>query len=155
MSARRSMNVEQQVRQFHETFGVPIGTRPALSDAATNLLRLKLIGEEYDELILAIEAGDIIATADALGDLSYVTYGAALTWGIPLDAVITEIHRSNMTKLGLDGKPIFRADGKILKGPNFEPPDLRRVIFPGLHPLIEGLGRIGHSDPGDEHHERT
>lgn len=72
---------------------------------------------------------DIVGAADALGDLSYVVDGFALEAGIPLDEVITEIHASNMSKLGEDGEPIFRGDGKVLKGPNFREPDITSVIF--------------------------
>lgn len=98
-------------------------------------LRLKLIMEEARELEDALAAQDLVAIADALGDLAYVTYGAALTFGINLDEVVAEIHRSNMTKLGLDGKPILRDDGKVLKGPNYSPPCLAPIIRRQAQPL--------------------
>jgi predicted HAD superfamily Cof-like phosphohydrolase len=66
--------------------------------------------------------------ADALGDIVYVAYGAAVTYGLDLDAVLAEIHRSNMSKLGLDRRPIMRADGKVLKGPAYRPPDIGTVL---------------------------
>ena len=71
---------------------------------------------------------DLIETADALGDLKYVVEGAALVFGIPLEPVFMEIHRSNMSKLGTDGKPIYREDGKVLKGPNYTPPNVAAVL---------------------------
>lgn len=92
-------------------------------------LRCAVIEEEAAELRTAIEDDDIVEVADALGDLLNVVYGAALTFGIPIDEVFTEIHRSNMTKLDHDGEPILRADGKVLKGPNFSPPDLMPILL--------------------------
>lgn len=80
-------------------------------------------------------APNLVAAADALADITYVTYGAADTWGFDLDAVVREVHRSNMTKLGEDGQPIRRADGKVLKGPAYEPP----AIEPLLRPFVEVL----------------
>jgi predicted HAD superfamily Cof-like phosphohydrolase len=71
---------------------------------------------------------NVVAAADALGDLEYVVNGMALGMGIPLPEVVAEIHRSNMTKLGEDGKPIYREDGKILKGPGYEEPQLLKVL---------------------------
>lgn len=116
------------VREFHEAFGTPVGDRPALISPDRASLRRALIAEELDELAEAQLMGDLVAIADALGDLAYVVYGAAIEYGIDLDAVVAEIHRSNMTKLGDDGKPIYRADGKVLKGPHYEPPSLARVL---------------------------
>ena len=125
------MTISTIVREFHQTFGAVINDKPdhlLMHDYALTQMRLGLILEEADELFQAIDARDYVETADALGDLAYVTYGAALSLGIPLYRVVSEIHRSNMTKLGPDGKPIYRADGKILKGPNFEPPQLRPLL---------------------------
>lgn len=87
-------------------------------------MRCALIEEEAREFRDAFEAGDIVALADAIADLLYVVYGAARTFGIPVREVFSEIHRSNMTKLDDNGEPILRLDGKVLKGPNFSPPDL-------------------------------
>lgn len=72
---------------------------------------------------------DTVEAADALADLVYVIYGASLESSIPLDAVLAEVQRSNMSKLGEDGKPIYRPDGKVMKGPNFSQPDIRKVLF--------------------------
>ena len=80
-------------------------------------LRQALIEEEVGELQAAAGAGDLVGVADALADIVYVAYGTAHVYGIDLDAVLDEVHASNMTKLGADGRPVRRADGKILKGP--------------------------------------
>lgn len=119
------------VRQFHETYGLPVKDAPDLSDARTNNLRINLLQEELNELKEALEAGDTVEVLDALTDLQYVLDGAYLSLGYHLlkDAAFDEVQRSNMSKLGLDGKPIIRPeDGKILKGPNFSEPDLAGVL---------------------------
>jgi predicted HAD superfamily Cof-like phosphohydrolase len=89
-----------------------------------------LIAEELKELREALRDKDIVEVADALTDILYVTYGAGLAFGIDLDKCFAEVQRSNMTKLGEDGKPIYREDGKIKKGPNYEDPDLKTILFP-------------------------
>ena len=91
-------------------------------------LRCALIEEEAAEFRAALDADDIVEVADAIADLLYVVYGAALTFGIPVREVFTEVHRSNMTKLDDDGEPMYRSDGKVLKGPNFSPPNLRPIL---------------------------
>ncbi|HVE92070.1 MAG TPA: hypothetical protein VNE62_07200 [Actinomycetota bacterium] len=91
-------------------------------------LRCALIEEEAAEFRAAVEADDLIGIADAIGDLLYVVYGAALTFGIPVRQVFAEVHRSNMTKLDADGNPIYRSDGKVMKGPAFSPPDLSPIL---------------------------
>jgi hypothetical protein len=108
---------------FHRVMGLPVGdfTRPAITDVE---LRLKLIKEELKELEDAIEANDIVAAADALADIGYVVNGAAVTWGIDLPPVHSEVHASNLTKRG--GKR--REDGKLLKPPGYRPPDLVKVL---------------------------
>jgi len=93
------------------------------------MLRLKLILEEYDELDAANADRDLVAVADALSDILYVVYGAAHAYGIPIDECFDEVHNSNMSKLGKDGKPIYREDGKILKGPYFYEPDLKGIMY--------------------------
>lgn len=115
-----------QVAEFHRRFGVAIGV--PLSDEPTAALRLALIEEELAELRDALAASDIIAVADALADLAYVINGAALTWGIDLDAALVEVHRSNMTKMPANGQPVKHPAGKILKGPDYEPPDLTAAV---------------------------
>ena len=89
-----------------------------------------MIGEEFDELREAIytKEGTLVDVADALTDLLVVIYGAGHAFGIDLDSCFAEVHRSNMSKLGEDGKPIYREDGKVLKGPNFSEPDLKGIV---------------------------
>jgi NTP pyrophosphatase (non-canonical NTP hydrolase) len=118
-----------QVGEFHAAYGLPMRVVP---DAAVGddqvALRLALIQEEVGELAVAAREGDIVGVADALADIVYVAYGTAHVYGIDLDAVLDEVHASNMTKLGADGRPVRRADGKILKGPDYRPPDIAAVL---------------------------
>jgi len=116
------------VKQFHETYGSYIGKNPELPDQEERKLRKSLLQEEFNEYLTGEENNDIVEIADALGDMLYVIYGTAITYGIPLDEVFEEIHNSNMSKLGADGLPIYRDDGKILKGPNYFKPNLRSII---------------------------
>lgn len=89
---------------------------------------MALIEEEAAEFRAAVEADDVVEIADAVADLLYVVYGAALTFGIPVPEVFAEVHRSNMTKLDDEGNPIYRSDGKVMKGPNFSPPELLPIL---------------------------
>lgn len=141
MSKRNSY---EMVREFHEAFDHPVETEPVVSrDVNFEYMRLELIREELCELYEACgydatnikdakvekwDGTDIVEVADALGDLEYVVNGMALTMGIPLPEVVEEIHRSNMTKMGPDGRPIYREDGKILKGDKYEEPQLMDVL---------------------------
>lgn len=122
------MTNHESVKCFHLRFGAPISPRPTMLDTQARMRRLALIGEEYRELTEALGAEDLVEAADAIADLLYVVYGTAVEMGLPADKLVSEVHRSNMTKLGEDGKPILRSDGKILKGPNYEPPDIRGVL---------------------------
>jgi predicted HAD superfamily Cof-like phosphohydrolase len=90
--------------------------------------RISFLQEEFDEYVEAARAGDLAAVADALADMVYVIHGTALAYGIPLDEVVAEVHRSNMTKLGADGRPILRTDGKVVKGPGYAAPEIAAVI---------------------------
>ncbi len=92
------------------------------------MLRVELIEEELTELKEALEAKDIVETADALTDLLVVIYGAGHAFGINLDDCFLEVHDSNMSKLGADGMPIYREDGKVMKGPDYCPPDLASLV---------------------------
>lgn len=123
------------VMEWHDTYNVPVGQRPDFLTPSRERLRMNLIEEEWNELILAVHNHDFLGIIDALGDLTYVIYGMAIEMGVNLDSVLEEIQRSNMSKLGEDGKPIFREDGKVLKGPNFSPPNLEGVIFSGNNTL--------------------
>ncbi len=128
MSVKPPVTSWGRVLEFHETFGHPAPEQLTLLDDGRQQLRVDLIQEELDEYKEALAAGDIVAVADALGDLDYVVNGAAIEHGIVLPVITAEIHRSNMTKLGPDGKPIYREDGKILKGEGYEPPKLAPLL---------------------------
>ena len=116
------------VREFHETYGLMVGQLPALPHEQMRQLRIDLLREEMDEYIAGETNDDIVEIADALADIIYIACGTAVAYGIPLDRVFAEVHRSNMSKLGEDGKPIYREDGKVLKGPNYTPPDVKGVL---------------------------
>lgn len=118
----------EKVVDFHATFGHPIGERASIPPQPLLDLRLGLIREELAELFAALNDNSIVEMADALTDMLYVIYGFGAVAGINLDLTFAEVHRSNMSKLGEDGKPILREDGKILKGPNYSPPDLSFVL---------------------------
>ena len=118
-----------KVIQFMASFGQEVKDSPELADHKTAMLRLKLILEEYEELEDAVTEGHLVGIADALTDILYVTYGAGAAYGIDLDKCFEEVHNSNMSKLGEDGKPIYREDGKVMKGPNYWEPDLLKVLY--------------------------
>lgn len=121
----------EMVQEFHETYGLPVSLQPDLSNQTTKELRINLLQEELDELKEALAEDDIRGTLDALIDLQYVLDGAFLSFGLQRvkDIAFDEVHRSNMSKLGEDGKPIRReGDGKVLKGPNYFPPDLEQFV---------------------------
>lgn len=119
----------EKVENFMRAFGQDVKDQPELADFNTAELRLELITEEVQELSTAIDNDDIVEIADALTDILYVVYGAGHAYGIDLDECFNAVHDSNMSKLGEDGKPIYRADGKVLKGPDYYPPNLEDVIF--------------------------
>lgn len=122
----------EQVRQFSRSFDVSARDAPAADGFgvpdAELVLRRRLLDEEVGELADAITAGNLTAVADALADIVYVACGTADLLGIPFDAVFAEVHRANMSKLGADGRPVLRADGKVLKGPGYVPPDVAGVL---------------------------
>lgn len=117
-----------RVGKFMKAFGQEVKESPEFPDSDTQRLRIELIREELDELVDAIAANDMIEIADALTDILYVTYGAGHSFGIDLDRCFLEVQRSNMSKLGENGKPIYREDGKIMKGPNYSEPDLTSIV---------------------------
>lgn len=126
------MRAEQEmVELFHEKMGAPINTRPTLVPQELWELRAKLIAEELKEYIEACEAGDLVAIADALGDLEYVLLGTAVTHGIQLQPVFREVHRSNMTKDALD--PVTKKGGK---GPGYQAPCIAAVLFNQQHDTL-------------------
>ena len=116
------------VEDFMEAMGQDVNVVPSWPDEETQRLRVDLIEEELDELHYAMDNKDMVEIADALGDLLYVVYGAGHAFGIDLDECFKEIHASNMSKLGPDGKPIKREDGKVLKPDTFFPPDLKTIL---------------------------
>ena len=118
----------ESVKKFMETFGQEIKEKAAFPNAKITSLRYDLIKEELEELKEAIDNRDIKEVADALTDILYVTYGAGHAFGINLDKCFEEVQNSNMSKLGLDGKPIYNDNGKVMKGPNYFKPDLSKLI---------------------------
>jgi len=132
-----------QVGDFHRAYGLPVRDAPTVAVGADQVeLRLALIEEEVGELAAAARADDLVGVADALADIVYVAYGTAHVYGIDLDAVLDEVHASNMTKLGADGRPIRRADGKVLKGPAYMPPNIADLLLPPA-PAVPPLGQPG------------
>lgn len=115
--------------EFMKAFNQDVYNYPSVRDEKTRNLRYELIREELEEFREAINAEDLVGMADALTDLLYVVYGAGHAFGVNLDECYAEVHRSNMSKLGEDGKPIHREDGKVLKGPNYSPPELTKIIL--------------------------
>ena len=115
---------QKKVLEFHQAFEILINKEPTIADLDTRKLRIKLVSEELSELRDALLGNDIVETADALGDLLYVVYGAGVSLGIDLEPIFNEIHRSNMTKIG--GHK--RSDGKWVKPKNYEPANLESII---------------------------
>ena len=118
----------ESVRKFMETFGQEIKEKASFPNDKITSLRYDLIREELDELKEAMDKKDIKEVADALTDILYVTYGAGHAFGINLDKCFEEVQNSNMSKLGLDGKPIYNDKGKVMKGPNYFKPDLGKFV---------------------------
>ena len=118
----------KSVKIFMETFGQEIKEKASFPNHKIMTLRYNLIKEELEELKEAIENRDIKEVADALTDILYVTYGAGHAFGIDLDKCFVEVQNSNMSKLGLDGKPIYNEHGKVMKGPNYFKPDLKKFV---------------------------
>ena len=146
---REGDDPEALVRRFHHVYGLPVQTDGASLERESLDMRMSLIAEEFSELVGAVYgqaaraevessyrravatddgARDTVETADALADLIYVIYGMALETGIDLASVLAEVQRSNMSKLGADGKPVYREDGKVLKGPDYFPPNVEAVL---------------------------
>jgi len=116
------------VKEFHSSFGVTNQTSPSFPNATTRELRQRLLLEEYNEYCEAEQQNDLVEVADALADMIYIICGTADIYGIPLDEIFAEVHRSNMSKLDKNGLPIYREDGKILKGPNYFRPNITQFI---------------------------
>ena len=118
----------ESVKKFMKTFGQEVKEKAEFPTDKITSLRYDLIREELDELKEAIDNKDIKEVADALTDILYVTYGAGHAFGINLDKCFAEVQNSNMSKLGDDGKPIYNEKGKVLKGPNYFKPDLKKCV---------------------------
>ena len=118
----------KSVKKFMEVFGQEVKTKAEFPSEKIIKLRLNLIQEELDEFDQALKNQDLKEVADALTDILYVTYGAGHAFGIDLDKCFEEVQRSNMSKLGEDGKPIYNEKGKVMKGPKYFQPDLNKFI---------------------------
>lgn len=119
------------VNEFHTAFGLGVSETPKADlGAQTNLLRFNLMKEENEEYLEAVQNNDLVEVADALGDMLYILCGTILEHGLQhkIEAVFDEIQRSNMSKLGEDGKPIYREDGKVMKGPNYFKPNFEALL---------------------------
>ena len=117
-----------KVKTFMNTYGQEVKNKPEFPNSKIVQLRIDLIQEELNELKEAINKNDIVEVADALTDILYVTYGAGHSFGVDLDSCFDEVQRSNMSKLGEDGKPIYNEHGKVMKGPNYFAPNLKKTI---------------------------
>ena len=127
MSNTQITNFEK-VGDFMEAFGQEVLYIPTTPDFNLSALRLDLIEEEVQELRDGLGKKSMLEIADALTDILYVVYGAGHAFGIDLDDCFHEVHSSNMTKLGADGRPLYREDGKVMKGPNYREPDLTKFV---------------------------
>nr|WP_299384527.1 nucleoside triphosphate pyrophosphohydrolase family protein [Allomuricauda sp.] len=119
------------VELFHNSFGLGVQQQPKANlGEVKNKLRFNLMDEENKEYLEAANEGDLVEVADALGDMLYILCGTILEHGMQykIEEVFNEIQRSNMSKLGADGKPIYREDGKVLKGPNYFKPDIAGIL---------------------------
>ena len=116
------------VKVFMKTFGQIVKEKPQFPDEKTMQLRFDLIQEELNELQEAMKTKNLKEIADALTDILYVTYGAGYAYGVNLDKCFKEVQRSNMSKLGKDGNPIFNDKGKVMKGPNYSEPNLKQYV---------------------------
>ncbi|MEC8599021.1 MAG: nucleoside triphosphate pyrophosphohydrolase family protein [Bacteroidota bacterium] len=119
------------VTEFHNAFRLSVEDKPK-SDISSEIteLRYNLMKEENEEYLQAVKSNDLIEIGDALGDMLYILCGTIISHGFQdkIEAIFDEIQRSNMSKLGADGKPIYREDGKVLKGPNYFKPDIKKIL---------------------------
>jgi predicted HAD superfamily Cof-like phosphohydrolase len=117
-----------KVKAFMNTYGQDVKEKAEFPENKIVQLRIDLIEEELNELKEAIKNKDIVEVADALTDILYVTYGAGHSFGVNLDECFDEVQRSNMSKLGEDGNPIYNDSGKVMKGPNYFAPNLKKIV---------------------------
>ena len=121
----------EAVKDFHKAFKLDFRETPKANlGQSKNMLRYKLMREENEEYLDAANDDDLVEVADALGDMLYILCGTIIEHGLQykIEEVFEEIQRSNMSKLGADGEPIYREDGKVLKGPNYFKPDIERIL---------------------------
>lgn len=119
------------VKEFHNAFAIGYSENPRADlGEAKNILRFNLMKEENEEYLEAVQNNDLIEIADALGDMMYILCGTIIEHGLQhkIEEVFDEIQRSNMSKLGEDGNPIYREDGKVMKGPNYFKPDFSKIL---------------------------
>ena len=125
---RLKMTNFEMVKKFMKIFGQKVKEKAEFPEKEISSLRYELIKEELEEFKEALEKKDLTEAADALTDILYVTYGAGHAFGINLDKCFKEVQNSNMSKLGLDGKPIYNDKGKVMKGPNYFKPNLEKYL---------------------------
>ncbi|SFW67691.1 Predicted phosphohydrolase, Cof family, HAD superfamily [Sinomicrobium oceani] len=121
----------EAVAEFHEAFGLGVAENPRADIGSRKIdLRFNLMAEENEEYLEAAKNNDLVEVADALGDMLYILCGTILEHGMQhkIEEVFEEIQRSNMSKLGTDGKPIYREDGKVMKGPDYFKPDIAKIL---------------------------
>lgn len=131
LSNRTMKKYTEAVKQFHTAFKIGHLEAPKADLGLNkNMLRYKLMREENEEYLEAANANDLVEVADALGDMLYILCGTIIEHGLQhkIDEVFDEIQRSNMSKLGADGAPIYREDGKVLKGPNYFKPNIESIL---------------------------
>jgi|TARA_B110000263_G_scaffold190259_1_gene168005 predicted HAD superfamily Cof-like phosphohydrolase len=119
------------VKKFHEVYKLGYKNSPSVDlDHDKLQLRHSLMSEENDEYLEAAKNNDIIEVADALGDMLYILCGTIIEHGMQnkIEEIFDQIQKSNMSKLGSDGKPIYREDGKVMKGPNYFKPDISKIL---------------------------
>jgi len=122
-------NMYQDVKEFQSAVGQNVGIRPEFPEPSERMLRMKLLQEEVEEYVQGETNNDIENISKELADIIYIVCGTAVSYGIPLDKVFDAVHESNMAKL-VDGKPIRREDGEILKPEGWKPPDIKKILWP-------------------------
>ena len=135
------MQLQDMVAEFHRKFDIPIGERPSIPPEATRQLRVRLIQEEFAELQEAMTAQDLPSVAKELADLLYVVYGTAVSYGVDMDPVFREVHRSNLSKVG----GYKREDGKWVKPPTYSPADVTPLL---ARQVSSGLGSASEVETG-------
>ncbi len=133
------MDRQGMVAEFHRKFDIPVGDRPSIPDEVTRELRVRLIQEEFGELQEAMAAQDLPGVAKELADLLYVVYGTAVAYGVDMDPVFREVHRSNLSKVG----GYKREDGKWVKPPTYSPADVKSLLAVQLSGKVSSAAHAG------------